>query len=336
MANTVITLKKSAVPSSKPTSLSNGELAINFADGTLYYKNLTGQIVSFSSSSSGSNSFSTINANGTLVVASSPSDILTIISGSNIQIDGDAVNDRITISAISGGAAFDKANTANLIASGAFDKANSANLLAFNTGSGANSYASSVGTGANNYLLTVIAGANTAVGTGANAFTSATIAGANVITTAAFTKANSALPNTSGVSFNGNLNFPTGSIGIGTASPAATLDVRGSISMAGANVLSQTLTNAASIVWDTSLGQVANVTLTANISMGAPTNLRVGTYVLNVLQDSNGSRTLTWNSVFKWPAGVAPVLTLTGSRRDIIFFFSDGTNLYGSFLPDVR
>lgn len=64
--------------------------------------------------------------------------------------------------------------------------------------------------------------------------------------------------------------------------------------------------------------------------------MRIGTYILHVIQDGAGSRTLTWNSVFKWPAGVAPTLTTTASRRDMFSFVSDGTNMYGSMLPDVR
>lgn len=125
-------------------------------------------------------------------------------------------------------------------------------------------------------------------------------------------------------------------VGIGTSSPASTLDVSGSVSIAKANVQSQTLTDAATISWDTSSGQIATVTLGGNRTMGAPTNLKVGTYILHVIQDGTGSRTLSWNSVFKWPAGVAPTLTTTASRRDLFSFVCDGTNLYGSFLPDVR
>ena len=70
--------------------------------------------------------------------------------------------------------------------------------------------------------------------------------------------------------------------------------------------------------------------------MAAPTNLKVGTYILHVVQDGSGSRTISWNSVLKWPAGVAPVLSTGAGRRDIISFVSDGTYLYGSYLPDVR
>jgi hypothetical protein len=128
----------------------------------------------------------------------------------------------------------------------------------------------------------------------------------------------------------------TGRVGIGTTTPAATLDVAGTVSVAKANILSQTLTDGATINWDTSSGQVATVTLGGNRTIAAPTNLKVGTYILHVIQDGTGSKTLTWNSVFKWTAGVAPPLTTTANARDVFSFVSDGTNLYGSFLPDVR
>ena len=103
-----------------------------------------------------------------------------------------------------------------------------------------------------------------------------------------------------------------------------------------ANVVNQTLSDAATINWDTSAGQIAYVTLGGNRTMATPTNLKVGTYILHVIQDGIGSRTLSWSSVFKWTAAVAPVLSTTAGRRDIFTFMSDGTNMYGSYLPDVR
>lgn len=118
MANTVIALKKSSIPSAIPSNLANGELAINFADGKLFYKNTTGQIVEISSA--GGNSFGTVNANSTLIIADSTNDVLTIEAGSGIAIVGDAINDKITISATGTssdiGPAFDKANAANVLA----------------------------------------------------------------------------------------------------------------------------------------------------------------------------------------------------------------------------
>jgi hypothetical protein len=115
----------------------------------------------------GGNYFGTVNAAGTLLVADTSGDVLTIEAGSGISIVGDAVNDKLTISATGGStdiaAAYDKANSANIIASSAYDKANAANLLAFNTGIGANAFASET-----------ISGANTAVGAGANNYANAT------------------------------------------------------------------------------------------------------------------------------------------------------------------
>ena len=116
----------------------------------------------------------------------------------------------------------------------------------------------------------------------------------------------------------------------------ATLVVNGTVSTAKANIQSQTLTDGATISWDTSLGQIATVTLAGNRTVAAPTNLKIGTYLLHIYQDATGGRTLTWNSVFKWTAAVAPPLSSSANAHDVFTFVSDGTNLYGSFIPDVR
>lgn len=128
----------------------------------------------------------------------------------------------------------------------------------------------------------------------------------------------------------------SGNVGIGTGSPTATLDVVGTFSDAKANTVQQTLTDAATIAWDTSLGRIATVTLEASRTFGAPTNLKVGTYILHVIQGGTGSYTITWNGVFKWTAATAPTLSTAVGRRDIFSFISDGTNLYGAMIPDVR
>ena len=121
-----------------------------------------------------------------------------------------------------------------------------------------------------------------------------------------------------------------------TYAPLASPTFTGTVSVAQANVLNQTLTDAATIAWNTSSGQVATVTLGASRTMGAPSNLKVGTYILHVIQGGSGSYGITWNSVFKWPAGVAPVLSTAVGARDVFSFISDGTNLYGSYLTDVK
>ena len=76
MANTVIALKKSATPFAQPAALSYGELALNYADGRLFYKAANGTITSFVS---GSSNFGTVNANSSILVAGSINDTLTIV-----------------------------------------------------------------------------------------------------------------------------------------------------------------------------------------------------------------------------------------------------------------
>jgi len=54
--------------------------------------------------------------------------------------------------------------------------------------------------------------------------------------------------------------------------------------------------------------------------------------LLMLVQDGNGSRTITWPITVKWPAGTKPTLTTTGNAVDIITFFWDGTNYHGASL----
>lgn len=149
------------------------------------------------------------------------------------------------------------------------------------------------------------------------------------------------------VNSTGGVYWATPAAGVNTAAQytfsnaitfAANTLFTGTVSTAGANVLSQTLSyvNSTAVSWDASLGQIASVTLTANSTMLVPTNRKIGTYILYVYQDSTGGRTATWGNAFKWTAGVAPVLTTNANALDVFTFASDGTNLYGSFLPNVK
>ena len=101
-------------------------------------------------------------------------------------------------------------------------------------------------------------------------------------------------------------------------------------SPAAAGDATQALTDAATITWDVDNGNVGTVTIAGNRVMAAPTNLIVGAMVLKVTQDGTGDRTLTWNSAFKWSAGVAPVLSTAANAVDIVSFVCDGTNIYGT------
>lgn len=138
MANTSIQLKKSSITGNVPASLAYGELAINYADGKLFYKHANGSIASISTGSL-TNSFATINANSSLILATSPTDTLSIRPGNNITISTDTIGKSITINSTATGgsgdgtdqfardtanAAFVQANDAIDLAQAAYDYAN--------------------------------------------------------------------------------------------------------------------------------------------------------------------------------------------------------------------
>ena len=81
--------------------------------------------------------------------------------------------------------------------------------------------------------------------------------------------------------------------------------------------------------WALTANQVATLTLTGNTTFDAPTQMVDGAfYSLIIIQDGTGSRTASWNGVFKWAAATAPTLTTTASAKDIFVWRSDGTNMY--------
>jgi hypothetical protein len=112
-------------------------------------------------------------------------------------------------------------------------------------------------------------------------------------------------------------------VGIGTTTPAAKLAVVGT-----GYSPAITITDGATLNWDTSLGQVAQVTLGGNRTFAAPTNLvNGGFYSLLIIQDGTGSRTISWNAVFDFAGGTAPTLSTAAGSKDLITWRSDGTNM---------
>lgn len=87
----------------------------------------------------------------------------------------------------------------------------------------------------------------------------------------------------------------------------------------------QTLTDAANIDWNCNSGAKAKVTLGGNRTVNAVTNATEGaTYLLWVIQDVTGSRTLSWTTSgagsFDFGADGAPTLTTTASKADLVTF----------------
>ena len=95
------------------------------------------------------------------------------------------------------------------------------------------------------------------------------------------------------------------------------------------NFNATTLTDASTVSWDASANQVTSVTLGGNRTLGAASNqIDGGVYVISIIQDGTGSRTVTFNSNYKFVNGTAPTLSTAANARDVLVFVSNGTNMF--------
>lgn len=125
IANTAIQLKKSGSSGNTPVNLSYGEIALNYADGKLFYKNWLNNIDFIENQ----DTFGSINANSTLVIATTPTDVLSIQPGAGVEVVANATSKTITISSAA-------ADSAGSYANSAYIKANDAYSLASNLSAG--------------------------------------------------------------------------------------------------------------------------------------------------------------------------------------------------------
>lgn len=80
-----------------------------------------------------------------------------------------------------------------------------------------------------------------------------------------------------------------------------------------------TLTDAATITPDFGANQNFTVTLAGNRTLANPSNMVVGqTGSIFIVQDSTGSRTLSYGTSYDFAGGTAPTLTTTASAVDRI------------------
>ncbi len=136
----------------------------------------------------------------------------------------------------------------------------------------------------------------------------------------------------------------TGSLVFGTSptftttitTPAITAATNTSINMnAGSYNTIQTYTPAAAgtATLDLSKGNIHHITMPAGNITVALSNATTGQcFIVRILQDATGSRTVTWFSTIKWAGGTAPTLTTTASKADTFGFEVTGTGTYDGFV----
>ena len=176
MANTTIQLKFSTVASNTPAGLANGEIAINSADGKIYYRTPSGSITYLNATYPAGlttevqfNDAGVMGSNSGFTFAKS-SQLLTVTGSANIG----GMNIVPTITS-----AFAFANTVNIKVDSAYTQANAANILAqaaFNAansaGGGASQAAFDKANSANVLAQAAFDKANTGGGSGSSGNTS--------------------------------------------------------------------------------------------------------------------------------------------------------------------
>lgn len=80
---------------------------------------------------------------------------------------------------------------------------------------------------------------------------------------------------------------------------------------------------------DIAAGTLFDLTLTGNCTFTFPTATAGRQFTLILKQDGTGSRTITWPSSVRWVDGVAPTITATIAKTDVISFVADGSYWLG-------
>ena len=95
---------------------------------------------------------------------------------------------------------------------------------------------------------------------------------------------------------------------------------------------SYTPAGAGTATLDCSADNVHLITMPAGNITIAVSNATAGQFFfVRILQDSGGSRTVTWFSTITWAGAAAPTLTTTASRADLFAFFAKTATTFDGF-----
>lgn len=86
------------------------------------------------------------------------------------------------------------------------------------------------------------------------------------------------------------------------------------------------------ITFDLSASNIHTVTLGGNRTLALSNGSTGQCFVIRLVQDGTGSRTVTWFSTIKWAGGTTPTLTTTASKIDVFGFITTSSGNYDGFV----
>ena len=91
-------------------------------------------------------------------------------------------------------------------------------------------------------------------------------------------------------------------------------------------------TDGSTVTFDLDSSSTHTVTLGGNRTLAISNEDAGQKFIINLVQDGTGSRTVTWFSTIKWAGGSAPTLTTTADKADSFGFLCTGTDAYYGFV----
>lgn len=121
-------------------------------------------------------------------------------------------------------------------------------------------------------------------------------------------------------------------------SSAKAVSTTGDQSISGAKTFTKTVqtittgTDAATVTFDLSAGNIHQVTLGGNRTLALSNGSAGQVFIIRLIQDGTGTRTVTWFTTIKWAGGSAPTLTTTASKTDVFGFITTTAGNYDGFV----
>tara|TARA_R100001594_G_scaffold35938_1_gene65555 strand:+ start:17692 stop:19809 length:2118 start_codon:yes stop_codon:yes gene_type:complete len=94
----------------------------------------------------------------------------------------------------------------------------------------------------------------------------------------------------------------------------------------------KTNTDGSTVTFDLDEGNTHQVTLGGNRTLAISNEDEGQRFLIKLIQDGTGSRTVTWFSTIKWAGGTVPTLTTTAGKADLLGFLCTGTDTYDGFI----
>lgn len=92
-----------------------------------------------------------------------------------------------------------------------------------------------------------------------------------------------------------------------------------------------TAVDGATVTFDLDVYKKHRVTLGGNRTLALSNVSNGDVFIISLIQDGSGNRTVTWFSGIQWSNGVAPTLSTGANKADVFGFIQIGTNAYYGF-----